>query len=411
MSNLTDEPAAGTASTVPVRPMDVVALRLVSAWAGLMPDENIRISYDGAPSAHGRLTRAYPDAAPTESQVLIPANTRAKRPRMAAMRIQMGSRSHEQPLENHAAAFWSESAVEKFLVPYLAALGGPRAAAVLSALDAAWNGYDTNRRVFALLLRGQVPVGGSLDVHDLLDVLYLDPDGGKQVAPLSDFQGGGTRAEALGPSPVSLDFRRSAAVPGGVLPTEYQLRVMAEWVSALRTEPGYFVYDTVRGGFGAPVAACPPPAGSDAVVIPVHTGKTRPDRPVPDMITLVPEGVGADAAPVQFPAHQGDAAFWTAGAVSKVMIPYYAMAYGAEALLELAEIHRTWESRATPTQAEAAYADEGVYGLVHLPRSDWGYETASGFVPLIRDTMAAVVARPGGAPRMQPFSELLRRSR
>jgi hypothetical protein len=410
MSDLMDGFETGAESTCTVRPMDVVALRLVSAWAGLMPDEVIGVGYDGASSAHGRLTRVALDAPAVASEVVIPANTRAKRPRMAAMNIHLDGRVREFPLWDHAAAFWSESAVEKFLVPYLAALGGPRAAAVMDDLDTAWNGFAPDRRAFALLLRGRVQVGGTLDLHDLLDVVYVDGEGEQQLSPLRDFLAGCTRPGPFVPPPVSLELPHQAVPSGGVLPTEYQLRVVAEWASALRREPGYFVYDAGEGRFGAPVAACPA-AREGTVVIPVYTDRTRADRPLPDMVTLLPDRADDDPHALPLLPHQGDAAFWTSGAVSKVMIPYYAMAYGASALLELAEIHRVWEDRATPAQAETAYADDGVYGLVHLPKSDWGYETASGFVPGVQDMVGAVVARAGEAPRMLPFSEFLGRSR
>ena len=411
MNQTQDGSAAEAAPMSQVRPMDVVALRLVAAWAGLMPDQVIGVAYDGEPSARGQLTRVSPDAPRAAHEVRVPANTRAKRPRRAAMEVHLDGRVHTLALGDHAAAFWSESAVEKFLVPYLAALGGPRAAAVLDDLDVAWNGFPPERRAFALLLRGRVPVGGSLDLHDLLDVLYVDNEGGQQLVPLRDFLPGCTRPEVPPPFSVLLGIPQGAALPaGGVLPTEYQIRVIAEWASALRTEPGYFVYDAGEGRFGPPVAVCPP--GPDgAVVVPVYTGKTRDSRPVPDRVTLLPESADGSAGPVQLSPDQGDAAFWTSGAVSKVMIPYYAMAYGASALLELAEIHRVWEDRATPAEAEVAYAEDGVYGLVHLPKSDWGYETANGFVPVIQDLVGALVTHRGGASRVLPFSEFLGRSR
>ncbi|HEX6036543.1 hypothetical protein [Longimicrobium sp.] len=409
MSNLMDEPAAGPETTVPVRPMDVVALRLVSAWAGLMPNEHIQVAYDGAPSARGELTLVGPDSTRTAAQVVIPASTRAKAPRMASLGIQIGYQSHQHPLDDYAAAFWSESAVEKFVVPYLSALGGPRAMEMLDFLDAAWNRYDPARKVFALLLRSRPRTGGSMDGRDLLDVLYLDGERTQRIASLRDFTVPGAPS-ACRPSPVLLDLSPSAAPASTpALPTEYELRVMAEWVSALRTEPRYFIYNTVGGEFKPPVAACPHPLPAGSVVIPVHTGRTRPDRVVPDVVTLTPAGDGAQS--VQFPAPEGDAAFWTAAAVSKVMIPYYAMAYGAEALAELADIHRTWEGSAPLAQAEAGNTGAGVYGLVHLPRSDWGYETTSGFLLSIKDTVSAVVVGPDGSSGMRRFSELRGRPR
>jgi hypothetical protein len=409
MSDATSPAAQGG-----VRPMSGDDLRLLSAWAGGMPDHELSFVYDGSSAdPDALLTRLPTHALVPGGGVVIPSWTGARPDRLRAFEATVDGAGATFPAGDWTAAFWSESSVEKFVVPYLAALTGAAAAEVLERVATAWNRWPDDRPVSGLLLRGRREEGASLALGELVDVLYLDRSGAGaelRVSALEEFLAGIDPV----PAPTPLPAEPVAYVRGPVTaasprwPSQFDLRRMAEWAASLREKPMYFLFDVVDGSWSAPVAALPDDL-TDRVVIPAYTPTARPDRPTPSHVTLRLEG----GESVSLDGREVDAAFWGTGAVDLVLIPYYAGAYGARALGEMAEIDSAWTGRssAAGAGAEAGAETEEPSAIVHFPKSDWGTVTdqAASALPLTHNL--GVVWVPGGAPgavRVDPLTAFRR---
>lgn len=404
---MSDTPSPAPAPLPGVRPLTGFDLRLISAWASGMLDEEVVFACDGAAdAAESRLTRASPAALEAPDRVVIPARSRSRGQALAALHVSVDGVEGEVPAREWNAAFWSESAVEKFLVPYLAALAGSGAAEVLGPLVRAWNGYPEDRPAFALLHRARLREGAALSLAGLVDVLYLDRSRSPAalgVEPLGEFLER-CEAPARTPAPVAaLRYRRgSVAADAPALPSEYLLRRMAEWADALRETPRYFLFDTVSGRFSAPVERLPDDLAGQ-VVIPAFTPPARADRPFPAQVALRPAEGEATLLP-----RESNAAFWGTGSVDNILIPYYAAAYGAAWLREMADIRDLWTDGVPPAgprdaEMEAETGAEVVYAMIHYPKSDWATETETTPTPL--DTLAGLWGRPDrpGTPRVAPL--------
>jgi hypothetical protein len=79
-----------------------------------------------------------------------------------------------------------------------------------------------------------------------------------------------------------------------------------------------------------------------------------------------------------------DALFWSESAVEKFAVPYYASLAGSEAAGEV-------------TDLILAYRDSDVYGLVHLPKSDYVPELRAGRVEKTKaeDFFGVLLAKTG----------------
>ena len=84
-----------------------------------------------------------------------------------------------------SALFWTESAVEKFLLPYYTSAAGPEAYAVMYAIIRAWYHYDERRPVVALAF-SYAPVDslGRKSLWNTVDVIYVE-DGQVKQSPRS----------------------------------------------------------------------------------------------------------------------------------------------------------------------------------------------------------------------------------
>lgn len=372
-----------------IYPLDCVDLRTMATMAAAMVDRGVTFTYDGATGAPHITAGAA--GAPGPGRVVIPTWTRSRHGDLAEIQVSVAYVQEGETgvmlldgvsvdATSWDAAFWSESAVEKFLVPYLATLGGPRAEDVIRRVLDAWNRYPAEMRVFGLLRRAHPAGGAELGVDTLVDVAYVDLAAhGIYIRPLGEF----LLASEAPTEPASEDLpstgRRPVPFPAqpgtpqlAHRPSELVLRRMAEWASACRSQPVCFVYDANQGTFGAPVPlalAAGEAQSPDRVAIPVQTARTRSDRPVVTRVILRSRGgaeqeLGPDAA---------DATFWGSGSVEQMMIPYYASVYGAGALPVLGRIYDAWwnnDASVTP--------DETVYAMVHLPKSDWDPEAEVG---------------------------------
>jgi len=399
-----DEPG-GTCP--PLLPMDCTTLRMMAAWAGALPNQRVEFVYNGDPetSSYPTLSLFNPFAQP-KCGVSVPSYTRARRADMASIDCTVNlAGGTAAPLSvtgrlvaavTWDCAFWSESAVEKFVVPYVAMLGGPQAQAFLDKLLLAWNGYPAERLAFGLLRRGAAPRTPSLDLCSLFDVAYVDVPGRSiSTASLREFLDGCTPP----PVPAEIPVPCWRCEPGGepaTLPDQLSLRRLAEWVSACRDELFLFSFDTARGQFW-PMSQ----PGCAPLVIGGFTPRTRADRPAVQSVTLR-SAAGGEAV---LAPDVADAVFWGSGSVNHVMLPYYASVYGGQALQVLSQILDVWNVPADGPGTASLAADPAVYALVHLPKSDWDPEISVAEDVMSRVGLLVAPREPGDALQVRSFSD------
>jgi hypothetical protein len=393
-----DGTGAPSSTDALVRPLDAGDLRLMAAWAAQELGPELAFAFNGAPSAPDGRISILPDpgeAAPDD--VLVRARTVGRPVTLESLSAQVADAEPAQiAADQYGAAFWSESAVQKFLFPYLTALAGGGAVQVLADLDRIWNGYPDGLPVIALLHRSRRREGLSLKVGELLDVMYLDSIDGTselRVAAAADFLslcGDPVRSSA----DRQVDYGRGTLGSDPQLPSEYLLRRIAEWAAAVREEPLYFLLDTATGAWRNPVGVLPADL-TDLQVIPVFTPPTRGRPPV--TMTLVPHG----GQPITLDPGNANAAFWHSGTVTKVLLPYYALAYGASELREVLALYHAWTGEVVEAPAgEPAVGEEATsaFAVIHLPKSDW--EEASLPASAVASTLGMAVASgppvPGG---------------
>ena len=165
-----------------------------------------------------------------------------------------------------------------------------------------------------------------------------------------------------------------------------QLRKIAEAVAGYRESPTFWLVLTqdADGSLAYEVRPQDPGPLSNAVVIPCHTPKVAERPPVTaafiqaagaepvDLLHLRLEDLEDDEGNA---AHTADAVFWGESSVEKFVVPYYASVYGDEAGEAVTELLNAYNG----VQAESARLEEAdgvpnlteVYGLVHIPRSEY----------------------------------------
>jgi hypothetical protein len=161
---------------------------------------------------------------------------------------------------------------------------------------------------------------------------------------------------------------------------------MAEWAASLRDETGYFVFRSGEQGFETPVHSTPPQVvGPGDIVVPTFSPTVPDGRPLLQGVFFEPEG----GTPERNLAFEGDALFWSTGSIEQFVVPYYASRGGLQSLPDLAVIASTWENTGPgrapqPHAGQPAVEDGGeaaataevdaevqVFGLIHLPTSQW----------------------------------------
>ena len=389
----------------PLLPVDCTTLRMMAAWAGALPNNRVEFVFNGDPADPRPALSLYNPADPQRCGVSVPCYTRARKADMASIdcTVTVGV-PESMPVSvsgrlvaavSWDCAFWSESAVEKFVVPYVAMLGGPQAGTFVNRLLLAWNGYGTDRRAFGLLRRGAPPRSVSLDLCALFDVAYVDvPTRTISTLSLGDFLAGCapmTEEEVTVPC---WPFE-----PGGepaALPDQLGIRRLAEWVSACRDELYMFTFDPARGQFW-PMSA----PDASPLVLGAFTPPTRADRPRVESVTLR----SANGGQAVLAPDVADAVFWGSGSVNHVMLPYYASVYGGEALLVLSEILDVWNGPEVVPSAAGLSGDPVVYALVHLPKSDWDPELSAEEDVMNTVGMMVPAGTSSGALKVLPFSD------
>lgn len=414
-------PSPGEDRTVTVPALDYGAFRRLADWAGGMLDEVVDFNFD----RHGTLT-ARVDGAARGAGVKVPAFTVARPRAVASLTLTTDDGQSVDLARGADAAFWSEAAVEKFVLPYYASLAGGRAAVVLAQLMGAWAGAPAGVQVLGLTHFAHPRQPDLTGVLYTLGVVFAAAPGGEPACvTLAEFlaryrpdllEGESLRVPNPPPAPPrELEQPGDNAHAGPRRPSYLELRVMAEWASSLRGGRAYFVFDPEKElDPRNPYARFKPcwRLPTDArrrIVIPTYSEKLVADRPSPRAVDIAPL---LNPSSVKDLAPEADAVFWGTGAVEHLLMPYYAQVYGGQALTQLQAMHRVWwEYGADPRPDPRAGGDaalEGlrVYGLLHLPSSDWTTEPT---VESIADTVGVVFSQDGPELRTATLRELLER--
>lgn len=367
--NASSSDVAGTLATEAptVTPPDYRALRLVAELAAGAPEVPVEFEVE-----EGSVTRTKLRP-PSDTRVQIPVRNPGRTGAMRYVYVQAkGVPTGFDVLAAGAdAVFWSESAMEKFLLPYLASAAAWEAGRIVQQVQDAFYTPWSNAQVVALLHRATFPDGTPARLESMVGVVFVDATGTLTELPLLPFL---AQAE---PSVEPIPLVSSVPMAAGTmpdnpkfLPAYTQLRGIAEWASSLRTEPMYFLYNVATGKHGDPHPTLPPVL-SNQIVIPAFTPPRLADRLQTTGLWLQPDSdhSGVDVA------EMGDAAFWSTGALEKFLFPYYASAAGGAALDQLTKLHNTWEGGAGKKARGSKTAEMEVYSIIHLPKSNWVQES------------------------------------
>ncbi|HEX6371414.1 MAG TPA: hypothetical protein VF006_21025 [Longimicrobium sp.] len=383
----TDGPATPTTT---VTALDFTKLRLLAECAAGITHADANFVFPHG-DALDRSTRPAGD-----DDVLVPVRADGKYP-ANSLRLQPewqgGNKAVPLPVPAGFAdaLFWSDAAVQKFLFPYVASCAGSRAAEVLTSVQAAWNYYPASRVSVYALLHVISPANVDLSLETLIHVVYAPVVSGNEppkltMATLSDF----LRAyytpppvEAGAPtsytSLVGVSYHRG----NGGKPTRVKyvaLRALAEHACSLRDGPRYFVLKAGEAGFRRRLEKELPPVDAGDIVIPAFTPSVPADRPrLRAVVCRPPKGKPRNLA------NQADALFWSSGAIEQFLFPYYASKGGLQGgLSDLQDIAVIWNRNAPegphaatsaglagPSGGSAALEDDVVFGLIHMPSSEW----------------------------------------
>lgn len=370
----------------PVVPLDYEQLRWIASCAANLPSQTEAFRYNGEPGAAEHPITVGDGGAPAGLfDVTIPAFTLARPSGLASIRFEVPIgddallAAFDVAAGDYNSAFWSESAVEKFLIPYVAMLAGPHAPLRLHQLARAWNHFPDTMQVFGILHRNRPREGKPISLGEMFDVMYLQLEGASlHLASLADFLPHCLEVSPFEPGPVihdpqgppTLSYRTGEIPPTDTqLPSEYTLRRMAEYSSRFRQQPVYLLFNAADGRYD--FHAQLPEDLEGQVVVPSYTPPTRGSRPSPARVEL-----HADDGPVRgFEREQADAAFWGDGAMEHIFCPYYVSTYGRAALRELEKITDAWWGEG---DQRSAMGGPEVFALVHLPKSDWDGEGPDG---------------------------------
>lgn len=379
------EPDAGSATpTAQVKPLHYTQLRLLAECAVGMVDEPVGFFFKEGET----LQIARQEEVVGPKGVLVPALDTGRYP-ANSVTLQVKGPHHPRhpanvPPGQASAVFWSDASVQKFLFPYVASCGGDRAARVLADLQAAWNHYPANVEVYALVHVNHFKANEVLELDRCIQVAYVEIDdegrrSGLKMLPLAEFTveyppAGTLKAEEIATVPY---YRGSDARRPQTL--NYQtLRALAEWACSIRNEPQYFVFRKGKQGVGRPHVK-PPTVYPGDIVVPAFTPTVPANRPSLDGVWLQP----ADTDHESDMAKNGDALFWSTGAIEQFLFPYYASKGGFQSLPGLVDLVTVWTGREPQLGTLVTTAEEEPTGaeaaaLIHLHTSEWTEVTAEG---------------------------------
>jgi len=386
-SSTTAGPSDAALGTAPqVRALDYLELReLAEAAAGV---ENQAVDFF---FPEGRiLVRAQPGQELTETDVLVPVYNRGKFPRNR-LRLSLSTEGGQEPPGVADAVFWSDAAVHKFLIPYAASFAGESAEYWVKLVQEVWNHYPADEvTVYALVHVTSTLTDVELDPALSLLVAFV-VRGGTEVEYLTlpEFRDRFGYVHPPAPHHMDVAYRRGAGTVAPQLSDYAQLRAMAEWAASLRDKPSYFVFRPGEQGFEVlEILPLEPEPGE--IVVPAFSPTVPPGRPMLPGVLFKPEGI---EVPTNV-ANDGDALFWSTGSIEQFIVPYYASKGGLKSLPDLATIAHVWETtgpgrrtrmhgdpiivNGDPVLGAELSASVQVYGLIHLPTSQWT-EVESGF--------------------------------
>jgi hypothetical protein len=374
-------PAVDATPLVDVRPLDYLHLRLLAESAAGVENQSVDFVFP-----QGRIMeRRQPGAPLTPTDVLIPTYTPGKRPRNT---VRFGLGEHDDPalpnpmpLAAADAVFWSDAAVHKFVIPYVASVGGESAAEWVGLVELAWNFYpEKDVEVYALVHTTSVETGVELDPSLSLWVAYVEK-GQTEIAyaTIPQFLNRYGCVEPVDAPRITVPYQRGTGPRGPHRPDYAALRAMAEWAASLRDEHAYFVFRPGEKGFRPP-SCTPPKVESGDIVVPTYSPTTPCNRKALPGVFFQPQG----HARAQNLAKKGDALFWSSGSIEQFLVPYYASKGGLQALPDLSRMARVWEGTGPGAvrrpgwddvrsgfPAPAGETQDEVFALIHLPSSQW----------------------------------------
>jgi hypothetical protein len=343
------------------------------------------------------------------------------------------------------ALFWSESSVEKFLLPYYASAAGAGARQMLEALCWAWYNFDASTPVVALAFRyGPTPAQGPQSLPDTVGVVHGAGDGTLAFTPLPQFLTLLPQIDSANPPPAA----QAVAPPVPTSDAEglgdcFDVREIAEYVQGLagQTVRIYHVDD------GAEASFSPIEVPWATLLFETQAPLFRTDRPaVVDVRLEVAELgwkslTGLGGAPENVP----DSAFWRDASVDLLLLPYYASVKGATCPPFLALLLGAWAGRIDPSLPNLVdlvdnwFAEFGIllppnllvnaaegagrndtaarplddsttlaYSIVHLPRSEYVDENGNP-VPALQVEHRTYLMTAGGEYPLLPPTVRLRR--
>jgi hypothetical protein len=391
---------------VPPNTPDYRDLRMVADWASAIRGDPLYFTYG---NDTGRMSLAqFPDGQPP---LFTPPN--ATRPVVAQVEFAVEGVAEPLRVDGHAysALLWSESAVEKFLLPCFASADADDAAHFLDRLTRAWYGYPERMvQVCALAYRyGTHAAEGPLSLDASVELVCLERAGGGsgtlRLMGLDEFERRYPSGAARGGSRYGDEDAAGMPDPhaGWAVARVDSIvaREAAEFVSGMRGRHVWFTFD---GGVLTPWV-CPTEAPGTApagtVMAQGVAMRVRPDRPAPRSVKVRLQT--GHANPVVEPdddvTRAPDSIFWTDGAVEKLMLPYYASVKGRASPVINLVLMGKWDGRIPPMSNDleaavsalpsyfplaagpaanmVAAADDDptststVYAITHLPRSEY----------------------------------------
>mgnify|MGYP006136957019 CR=1 FL=1 len=404
--------APGATRVHHVTPLHYHRLRtLAECAAGLEHDTDFAFTPDGNLEITSK---------PQAGRVAVPARGKGKYPRnVVRLHTAPGEDGRVEELRLEAgiadAVFWSDSAVHKFVVPYVASCACHDAPQKLGMLISAWNYYPADRvTVHALAHVLKDGDGIPLAIENRIHVIYAERRNGREGTilarlPLSEFvkaypspQGGsgggepvnaGGNGNGAGSAQPQVAYRRGGESDRGQRPDYTVLRALAEHACALATEPQYFMFKAGEHGFRHKTTTEMPELEPGDLVIPAYTPTVPPQRPRLHGVWCDSEDGGTANL-----AAGSDAMFWSDGAIEQFMLPYYASKGGLQlGLRELTEMTDMWSGEASPgpdgvgNQGNYPYSfpsrpkgsryvvRTSTYAIVHLSTSQYVEENAQGW--------------------------------
>ncbi|HYR12500.1 MAG TPA: hypothetical protein VEQ60_32225, partial [Longimicrobium sp.] len=226
-----------------VQPPNYMQLRLLAECAVGQTREEVSFFFPGGRT----LQRADATTVLQDTDIVLPTLDAGKYP---DVQVSLGLTStlvagEETPLTGADALFWSDAAVEKFLLPYIASCGWRDAAKLVASVQQAWNDYPADRvTVYALAHSNTIPANVELKLENSLLVAYQERTAGAklQLTTLPDFLDKFPPNPPTPPVVGQVGYHRGGGTRSANLPDYLALRALAEWAGSLRDQPQYFLF-------------------------------------------------------------------------------------------------------------------------------------------------------------------------